>query len=162
MTLTKDELIEICSAVTTMLGSILAKHVELNEGLIDQFATDAAEQKVDRLKQQTADAKEQLQKLRDLAARKRQLFKIRNDHEREVSKPKQTEGKSTQSRVALLNGKGKWIGWIESLANGNVNIYDARGRIVARELSGITLDRTGRFVGRGKQGLVVRGQSLKA
>lgn len=160
MNLTQNELIEICSEVTTMLGDILTRHVELNEGLIDQAATDIAQDKIDRLRQQTDDAKARLKKIKDGQKRRRELEKIRKDHEREGEK--QTEGKSSQGTISLRNGKGVLIGWLQSESNGKVTVFDAKGRIVARELSGITIDRSGRFRGRGRQGLVVLGRSLVA
>jgi hypothetical protein len=45
--------------------------------------------------------------------------------------------------------------------NGDVTVYDAKGKLISRELKNLTFDHTGKFRGRGKQGLVVLGQSLK-
>lgn len=83
MKLTQDELIDVCSEVTTMLGAILARHVELNESLIGNEAIDTAKKKLESLRQQTADAKAELQKLWYAQRRKRELEKIRDDHARE-------------------------------------------------------------------------------
>lgn len=113
--------------------------------------------KVERLKTKTTDAKQHLSDLKDRQRHKRELERIRKEHERETKKAATNEAKSTQDRVALLDATGKWIGSIETQTNGNVDVYDAKGRIVARELTGVTLDHTGRFVGRGRQELVVLG-----
>lgn len=162
--MTEDEVIEIISGVTTLLGTALSQYISLIETISPQQGAGVASQKLklDTLKTRLADEKLKLQKLRDAQQRKHELEKIRRDHERDASKLKQTEGRSTQSRVALLNAMGQWIGWVETLADGRVNIYDSKHRIVARELAGLTLDRTGKLFGRGRQGLVALGQSLRA
>ncbi len=108
-----------------------------------------------------ADEKLKLAKLKNAAKRKKELEKA-NQHKPSASRPTTNEGKSTRSRVALLNGKGRWLGFVETLANGNVNIYDARGRIVSRELSGLTLDQSGKLFARGRAGLVALGKKLAA
>ena len=86
--------------------------------------------KVERLKAKTAAAKQQLSDPKDRQRHKRELERIRKEHERETKKAATNEAKSTQGRVALLDAKGEWIGWIETQANGNVNVYDARGPIL--------------------------------
>lgn len=159
MKLTQDELIDVCSEVTTMLGAILARHVELNESLIGNEATDTAKKKLESLRQQTADAKAELQKLWYAQRRKRELEKIRDDHARE--REEQTEGKATQRTIQLLDGHGRLIGRLRIEPNGDVTVYDSRGKLVSRELKNLTFDRSGRFRGRGKQGLVVLGQTLR-
>jgi YD repeat-containing protein len=161
MKLSEDELIEILSDVTTLLGTALAQHVELTESLLDQNAGAQVQQKIDALKAKLDDERARLKKLHAAQQRRRELEKIRKDHERNERTPA-NEDKATSSRVGLYNGRGRLIGWLHNEPNGKVTVYDARGRLVARELAGITLDRTGRFVGRGRQGLVVLGQRLAA
>jgi hypothetical protein len=152
----EDELIDIISSVTNLLGSTLAQHVELTETIAAGAGVESQRRKVAALKAKIADANLRLAKLKDRAKRKKELAKA-NQH-----KPATNEGKSTRSRVALLNGKGRWVGFVETLASGNVNIYDARGRIVSRELSGLTLDQNGRLFAKGRAGLVALGKKLAA
>lgn len=130
--------------------------------MVDDAATDAAKEKLARLKQYTLAAKEKLDDIRQRQQRRRELEKIRKDHERHTARSAANESKSTRSRVALMNGKGRWIGFVETLANGNVNIYDARGRIVSRELGGLTLDQSGKLFALGRAGLVALGAKLDA
>ncbi len=110
--------------------------------------------KLNALKARLAGEKLKLDKLNDAAKRKKELEKA---SKRSAGRSSANEGK--QSRVALHNNKGALIGWLSYEAGGKVTVYDSRGRLVARELAGITLDRTGRFVGRGRQGLVVLGRT---
>lgn len=62
--------------------------------------------------------------------------------------------------MALRNGQGRLIGWLQPVGANRLNVLDAKGRLVAREIDGMTLDRRGRLVGHGKQGLVVLGYEL--
>lgn len=149
-----------CQDVTTLLGTALAQYVDLNESIIGQSAgVESQTRKLDLLKSKLAGERLKLAKLKDAAKRRRELAKA-NQHNAPARSPA-NESKSTQSRVALLNGNGRWIGWVETMANKNVNIYDAKGKIVGRELAGLTIDRTGRLVGKGRLGLVALGQSLR-
>jgi hypothetical protein len=155
MKLTRDELISIVSDVTTLLGQILAQHVELQESLVGGGAgVERQKMKLNALKAKLAGEKLKLDKLNDAAKRKKELEKA---NKRSADRTTANEGK--QSRVALSNSKGALIGWLSYEAGGKVTVYDSRGRLVARELAGITLDRMGRFVGRGRQGLVVLGRT---
>lgn len=149
-----DELIDIISDVTTLLGDTLAQHVELTESLSSQ-GVESQKQKLDSLKAKLAGEKLKLAKLKDAANRKKELQKLSTSS---ATRPTTNEAKSSAGRIQLLNGQGRLIGWIHSEPNGKVTVYDAKGRLVARELNGITLDRTGRFVGRGRQGLVILGR----
>ncbi len=45
-------------------------------------------------------------------------------------------------------------------ATSKVAVCDAKGRLMAKVPAGITLDRTGRLAGMGRQGLAVLGRSL--
>ena len=151
MPLSHDEVLALVDEVNVAMAEVIANFAQLKEGMVDDGATDAAQAGLERLKQKTDDAKRQLSDLKNRQRHRREMERQRKEHERERSKAQQTEGKSTKGRVALLNAKGQWIGFVESLASGNVNIYDSRGRLVSRQLAGLTLDRAGRFVGRGRQ-----------
>jgi len=45
-------------------------------------------------------------------------------------------------------------------SSGDVAVCDSMGRLISRELKNLAFDRTGRFRGRGKKGLVVPGQDM--
>ena len=155
--MTRDELIELISDVTAMLGTALAQHVELTESISTQQGAGVESQrlKLDALKARLADEKLKLAKLKDAADRKRELEKLRHDNERQTARSAANESKSPAGRIQLLNGQGRLVGWLHHEKNGKVTVYDAKGRLVARELAGLTLDRTGRLAGRGRQGLAV-------
>ncbi|MBP9913728.1 MAG: hypothetical protein KBF26_10015 [Opitutaceae bacterium] len=154
----EDELIDIISDVTTLLGAALAQYIELNESIAGA-GVESQRLKVDALKTRMAGEKLKLAKLKDAAKRKKELQKLSASS---ATRPTTNESKSPADRIQLLNGQGRLIGWLHNETNGKVTVYDAKGRLVARELAGITLDRTGRFVGRGRQGLVVLGRRLTA
>jgi hypothetical protein len=62
--------------------------------------------------------------------------------------------------VSLLNQNGRLIGWIQPAGRNRVNILNANGKVVAREIDGRTFDGRSRFVGLGQQGLRVLGTTL--
>ena len=157
----EDELIDIISDVTTLLGTALAQHVELTESISAGAGVESQKLKLDALKARMDHEKLKLAKLKDAAKRKKELAKA-NQHQPSASRPTANEGKSPAGRIQLLNGQGRLIGWLTNESNGKVTVYDAKGRLVARELAGITLDRSGRWAGRGRQGLVVLGRRLAA
>jgi hypothetical protein len=161
MNASQAELADLVGQICSAVGEIIVTNCQLTEGLIDDVATDTAKKKLASFRQQTAGAKAQLQKLRDAQRRKRDLTKIRDDHERQADKAEQTEGQASQRTIQLLDGHGRLIGRLKVEPSGDVLIYDSRGKLVSRELNNLTFDRTGRFRGRGKQGLVVLGQTLR-
>ncbi len=136
MKLTRDELISIVSDVTTLLGQVLAQHVELQESLVGGAGVERQKMKLNALKAKLAAEKLKLDKLNATAKRKKELEKA---SKRSADRTTANEGK--QSRVALYNSKGALIGWLSYEAGGKVTVYDSRGRLVARELAGVTLSR---------------------
>ncbi len=78
MKLSKDELIQIISDVTSLLGHALAQHVELNETLVGAGAGVKAQQKkLQSLQSKLARERARLAKLKDAAKRKRDLEKLK-------------------------------------------------------------------------------------
>ncbi len=131
MKLTRDELISIVSDVTTLLGQILAMHVELQESLVGGGAgVERQKMKLNALKAKLAGEKLKLDKLNAAAKRKKELEKV---SKRSADRSSANEGK--QSRVALSNSKGALIGWLSYETGGKVTVYDSGGRLVARELA---------------------------
>jgi hypothetical protein len=154
----EDELIDIISDVTTLLGDALTKYVALAETISAGAGVESQTLKLDALKARMADEKLKLAKLKDAAKRRKD---INADNQLRARRPVANESKSPAGLIQLLNGQGRLIGWLHSESNGKVTVYDAKGRRVATELPGITLDRLGRAVGRGKaQGLVMLGRTL--
>jgi hypothetical protein len=146
--MTRDELIELISDATTLLGTALAQHVDLTES-ISGAGVEAQTLKLDTLKSQLADEKLKLAKLKDAAKRKKELEKLR-----------QTEGKSG-GIVTLRDASGRTIGFVRVMGPNRTDYFDRKGKLVAREVGGVTYDGQGKMVYRGKLGLVVLGKSLK-
>lgn len=161
MPLSQSELLDLIDEVNVAVAQVIASYAELSEGMLDDAATDAAKDKLERLKAKTDDAKRRLSNLKDRHRHRREAERRRKEHERDSARNPANESKSPTGRIQLLNGQGRLIGWLHNETNGKVTVYDAKGRLVARELAGLTLDRTGKLVGRGRQGLVVLGQRLK-
>ncbi len=155
--MTRDELIDLISDVTTLLGTALAREVELKESLASD-AADSQRAKLDALKAKLAGERLKLQKLNAASKRRRELEKKHQENERQTWRSAANESKTPSRRIQLLNGQGRLIGWLHSEPSGKVTVFDAKGRLVAREMNGITLDRTGRLAGRGKQGLIALGR----
>ena len=143
MKFSDDELLAVIEDVTLMLGQVLLKHRQLAEGIIDKNNAERAKQKIDALKQRMADEKERLAKIRSAQQRKRELEKIRKDHERPVK----------EDVAAIRNQKGKVLGWVQSVGKGRSNILNSKGVVVARHVNGVTLDGKGVFRGQGRQGM---------
>jgi hypothetical protein len=78
MKLTRDELISIVSDVTTLLGQILAMHVDLQESLVGGGAgVERQKMKLNALKARLAGEKLKLDKLNAAAKRKKELEKAK-------------------------------------------------------------------------------------
>jgi hypothetical protein len=153
MKISQDEIADILSQTTTYLGQLLATAGELREDLMDQRQADAQQIKVDRIKRELDDEKQQMKRLRQRQQHKREAERKRKEH----LKHRQHEGRGANGLVALRNARGQLIGWLQAAGMDRVNVLDAKGRLVAREINGMTLDRTGRLVGHAKLGLVVLG-----
>lgn len=156
--MTRDELIDLLSDVTTLLGTALAQHVALREG-IRGAGVEAQELKVDATKQQYDAAKERLKKLKDAAQRKRELEKIRGDHERSAWRPTANEAKNS-GVVTLRAASGRVIGYMRAIGPNRTDFFLPSGQLVAREVGDVTYDGRGKVAYRGKLGLVVLGYFL--
>jgi hypothetical protein len=151
-----DENSDSSSRTATVFRQLLAMLSELRESSMQQREAGAQQDKIDRIKRELEDEKEQLKTLRRRQQHKRELEQLRKQRQ----KPSQLEEKAADGMISLRNARGQIIGWVQATGADRVNILDSRGRLVAREVSQMTLDRSGRLVGRGKLGLVVLGREL--
>lgn len=160
MIISDEELLSIIEQVTDTLGQILVTHRDLSEGLLDQTLTIRGKEKIDSLKKRIDDEKENLARIRHTQQRKKDLERLRQKQDKELTTPDekttQNEGKGG-SRVPLLNQRGQLVGWIQSVGRNRVNILNQKGQVVAREVDGRTFNDRGQYQGRGKQGLRVLG-----
>jgi hypothetical protein len=151
MPASQPELGDLLDDICASIGEILVSHAQLTEGLVDDAATDTAKEKVERLKQKTADAKQQLEKLRDAQRRKRELLTLN----------KATQNESRDSgMVTFRNGAGKVVGYMRAMGPNRTDYFFRSGKLVAREIGGMTYDAEGKAVYQGKLGLVVLGHLL--
>lgn len=158
--MTRDELLDLISDVTTLLGTALAQHVELTESIAGA-GVESQRLKLDAIKAKLADEKLKLAKLKDTAKRKRELEKLRHDNARQTARPTTNEAKKT-GMVTLRAASGRVVGYMRATGKDRTDFYSAAGKLVAREVGGVTCDGQGKMVYRGKLGLVVLGQSLAA
>lgn len=156
--MTRDELLDLISDVTTLLGSALAQHIELTES-ISGAGVESQRLKLDALKAKLADEKLKLAKLKDAALRKKELEKLRDDNERQTATSAANEGKNT-GMVTLRAASGRVVGYMRATGKDRADYFDRTGKLVAREVGGVTYDGQGKMVYRGKMGLVVLGRSL--
>lgn len=159
--MTRDEVIELLSDVTSLLGTALAQHVELTEG-ISGAGVESQRLKLDALKARLADEKLKLAKLKDAAKRKRKLEKLRHDNDRSAARPTINEAKNT-GMVTLRAASGRVVGYMRAVGKDCTDIFDAAGKLVSREVGNVTYDfqRGGKVAFRGRLGLVVLGLRLK-
>lgn len=82
--MTRDELIELISDVTSLLGTALAKEVELKESLAGA-SVESQRLKIDATKAKLAGERLKLQKLNAASKRRRELEKKRHENERHTA-----------------------------------------------------------------------------
>ena len=153
MKITDDELLDLIEDITVTLGQILLTHRELTEGLLDDGPTERSQQKIHDLKKRLDVEKDRLTQHRRFQQRKRELEKIRDDHDKQV----QSESKTTP----IQNQSGRVLGWMQVVGTNRIHFLDHRGQVIGRFINGRTLDDRGRVVGLGNQGLRVLGQILR-
>jgi hypothetical protein len=78
-----EELLDIMEEVTRTLGLLFLTHRDLTEGLFDQDQTDRVKLKIDSLRKKIEDERENLTKTRHVQQRKKELERIRRNHEKE-------------------------------------------------------------------------------
>jgi hypothetical protein len=151
-----DELAAILDDIVASIGEILVIQSQLKEGMVDDAATDAAKEKLDRLKQDTLAAKTKLADIKQRQQHKRDLERQRRERE---AKTKQTEGKSSSDMLTLRDAAGKVVGYVRVMKN-RTEYFSPTGKLVAREIGGATYDfsRGGRLASRDRQGLRVLGR----
>lgn len=157
--MTRDELINLLSDVTTLLGTTLAREVELNESLVSD-AADAQREKLDALKAKLAGERLKLQKLNAASKRRRELEKKRQENERGTARSAANESK-TSGMVTLRDAAGRTIGIMRVMGPNSTDYFDRTGRLVAREVGEMTYNASGRAVFRGRLGLAALGRLLR-
>ena len=141
------------------VAEVIANFAQLKEGMVDKALTDAAKEKVERLKQDALAAKERLADLKDRQRHKREVEQTRKEHERERSKAQQTEGKNS-GMVTLRAASGRVVGYMRAMGRDRTDFFSASGKLVAREVGNVTYS-NGKAVYRGRLGLLALGQSLR-
>lgn len=155
--MSRDELIELLSDLTTLLGTALAQHVELTES-ISGAGVESQRLKLDALRAKLADEKLKLAKLKDATKRKKELEKLRHSNDRSAARPTTNEAKNS-GMVTLRATSGRVVGYMRATGKDRADFYSAAGKLVAREVGDLTYA-SGKAVYRGRLGLVVLGQSL--
>ncbi len=153
--MTRDDLIDIISSVTSLLGDALTKYVDLNETIIGQSAGVASQtKKLDLLKARLAGEKLKLSKLKDAAKRRRDLEKA-NQH-----KPTANESKTSSGMLTLRDATGKVVGYMRIFKD-HTDYFTSTGKLVARYRNLKTYTAGGAYAGNLDQGLRLLGQSLR-
>jgi hypothetical protein len=108
---------------------------------------------VDRIKRELENGKQPLKRVRHRQWHKPEAARKRQKH----LKHRRHGGRGANGLVASRHARGQLIGWLQSARLHCVNVRNAKGRLVAREINGMTLDLTGWLVGHSQLGLVVLG-----
>lgn len=154
--------LELLENVLSSLEEILTTHSQITENLFSVTQTQSSQDKIEDLRKRIEDERTKVKKIKDSQKRKQELEKLRRDQDKgHDEESKQNESKGVASTYPLLDGKGKVVGYIQSLGKGRVNILNAKGKVVAREIDARTFDGRGRFQGRGNQGLRLLGLRQK-
>ena len=158
MTLTDGELLDVIDEVTIALGEILLRHRQLTESLVGDDTIKTSQDRIEKRRTEIEKLRNKIRKARETARRRRELEKVRKDHEKKAV----AETTHSARLIAVRDGGGRVVGWLQSVGGGKVNVLDRRGVVVAREIGTATLDRRGLCVGGGvRQGLRILGQSLR-
>lgn len=154
--MTRDDLIDIISDVTTLLGTALAQCVELNESV--GAGVESQTLKLDALKARMADEKLKLAKLKDAAKRRREL-ELANQHDAPARRPA-NESRASSGMLTLRDAAGKVVGYVR-VGKDRIEYFSRTGELVAREIGNATYDfsRGGRLASRDRQGLRVLGRN---
>lgn len=155
--MTRDELLDLISDVTTLLGTALVQHVELTESIAGA-GVESQRLKLDALKARMADEKLKLARLKDAAKRKRELEKLRHSNERQTWRSAANESKNT-GMVTLRVASGRVVGYMRVTGKDRTDFFDRTGKLVAREVGGVTYNRRGRAIFRGHLGLIALGDT---
>lgn len=156
--MTRDELIDLLSDVTSLIGTALAREVELKESFASD-AADAQRAKLDALKAKLAGERLKLQKLNAASKRRRELEKKRHENERQTARSAANESKNT-GMVTLRDGAGRVVGFMRVMGPNRTDFFDRTGKLVAREIGGKTYFTSGKLASPDRQGLRVLGQHL--
>ena len=159
MPLSHSELLDLVDEVNVAVAQAVANYAELNEGMIDDAATDAAKAKVERLKAKADAAKQRLTDLRDRQRHKREMERRRKENERQ-RESQQTEGRRT-GMVTLRDAAGRAVGFMRQMGPNRTDYFDKTGKLVSREVGEMTYNASGRAAFRGKLGLAVLGRLLR-
>ena len=158
-----DELAAILDDICATIGELLVTNAQLKETMVDDAATETAQDKLDRLKQDTLAAKERLATLKKQQRHKHEVEKTRKDHEKQAARPATNEGKSSSGMLTLRDAAGRVVGFVR-VGKSRTEYFSPAGKLVAREIGGATYDfsRGGRLASRDRQGLRVLGQDSAA
>ena len=104
--------------------------------------------------------KDKLRQIKDASIRRRELEKIRDQHEKEslASSQPQDEAVSKAKGVEIISDQGgRVVGY--KLQHGKQTVYmNSKQRVVAREVGGNTYGKNSTFIGKGRQGMRALGR----
>lgn len=157
-----DLIDDLCSEISRVVAVHASIADELKEDLIDQRNTDAQRAKIDRIKHELSRENDRLAQLRQRDQQKREIERKRKERDaKNVEDRRQTESTRTNpGMIPLRNQRGELLGWIQSMGTGRT-ILDRTGRVVGREVGGVTFDARGRVCGR-RLGTLVLGRVVAA
>jgi len=165
MQISKDELISIVDDATTTFAELLLTHcrqqVDLYESTFGHTQDASAKARLDNLEKDVEKAKERVADARAHQNRNKALHRLKQQQDKaSTEKTPQNEQKGG-STVRYTDGRGRNCGSMRRTGPRSAAFFDATGRLVAHESGGNTFDASGKFAGRGNQGLRLLGQAMR-
>jgi hypothetical protein len=158
----QEDVVGILHECLSCLGELTAPRAFLWESFQVQSQSRKSREKIEDLHHRIEVEKEKVKQIQDSEKRRKELEKIRRDHDKDQSeKSTQNEGKHPLSITPIYDQSGRLIGYTLPLSRTRSAILNRKSQLVAYEINGVTYDRQGRSQGRGRQGLRVLGQSIK-
>jgi len=161
MKATQDEINSIMDEITVAVGQILINGADLQmESITGDIGADAVKKKITRLKKQTQQASERLQGSKRQKKHRVEIERQRKEHETPAKTKLAANEAAIGKCISIRNEKGVVIGRIQQTGENRINYLSNDGRVISREINGITLDSKGRLKSLQRIGQIALGQNL--
>lgn len=157
MKITDKELEDLVGDILAGLESILRSHQAMNESMLDQNI-DSAKEQVRKKREEVRAISDRIRDMKDRLKRQKETQRKANS-----KKPndKQTTNEGSSSVIQIRNQKGQLLGFLQPSGKNQINILSRTGKLLGREVNGITLDQKGNVVSWQKAGLLLIGRNTK-
>lgn len=156
------KLADLLDDIVAAVGEVLVTHYELQlESVGSDIATDAAKEKVMKIKTKLDAAKLKVVKTRQHQNRKSELLALNRKHKRESERTTNVSESKELKNQTIISTSGQVLGRIVKTGKNMTNYLSANGSLVCRVTDAGTYDSMGRLVSAKDIGLLVLGHSIR-